>query len=934
MKQHFLFTLSCFLFLNILCGQEQPSNHQIKKALDLYKEAEAAAHNLKNGWQGYIQMAEKALPPLEQTDQWEPYFWTLNGLMNSYYYISDFRNSLQKAQQIEERIYDYPISAPFLYDQLLRLGVYYAQIINYSKSEEILERASEMADREGFNKASVYHNFGFLNHARGDYQHALDYYELSLEERIKVSSIDYNRLANTHNNLGAYYQELEMFEKAGKHLQLSMDVLSRIGLRETNQNYLASNYLYQGINFQKLGKYELAHQYLTKIFDLSGIFDSYYSLARHHLGINYHKRQNTKKAIEILKETLKERRKLHSFNHTNIAKSSMALGDIYWEAENSKQALQYYQLSIASLVKGFVDTVRLEVNPTIDMEIISKLDLLKVLPKKAKALLSLGYGEEALSTYELATDVIYAIRQDIFSSESKLLLSKRATIIYEEAIDLALTQFQHTKDQVYLEKVFTFCEKNKSTLLLENILEAEALGSSNLPSYLLKELQTLQNKITLYQRNLTLLDAQKNPDTYGKLNNQKLLVEEELQQLYRSLELDYPEYYQMRYKMQPPTINEIQKKVLNSKTMLLEYFVGQNQLFIIGIHTDQVIVKTVNFSTKERNQIKQLLQYFSDGNAIIEDPLGYQQLSHKLYKTFITPVLDNQHSIETLWIIPDGALAYIPFDALVTLPNSDPVQHPHYLIEDCKVMMAYSGTMLVEERTKLPTKGKQLLVVAPGFYNKEHGLSPLINSHEVIKAVDRNSIKVLMNEQANIGAFRQMAPQYPYLHLSTHAVSNNVGKDPHIYFIDSVLYQPEIYGMELNAKLLVLDGCETNIGEMAQGEGVLSLARAFSHAGVRHLISTLWKVPDKSISAIFQQFYHHLEQGQTPDNALHEAKLDFLKDTDRTVYARSPYYWASLVFISNELPASKSTFLPIQFLVGLAILLGIGIFFFFYRSAK
>ena len=48
------------------------------------------------------------------------------------------------------------------------------------------------------------------------------------------------------------------------------------------------------------------------------------------------------------------------------------------------------------------------------------------------------------------------------------------------------------------------------------------------------------------------------------------------------------------------------------------------------------------------------------------------------------------------------------------------------------------------------------------------------------------------------------------------------------------------------------------LGDVAGGEGVFGLQRAFHVAGTRHVVASLWKVPDVPTLVLMEQFYHHL----------------------------------------------------------------------------
>ncbi|MEM9930842.1 MAG: CHAT domain-containing protein, partial [Bacteroidota bacterium] len=152
------------------------------------------------------------------------------------------------------------------------------------------------------------------------------------------------------------------------------------------------------------------------------------------------------------------------------------------------------------------------------------------------------------------------------------------------------------------------------------------------------------------------------------------------------------------------------------------------------------------------------------------------------------------------------------------------------------------------------------------------------------------------------------APDFKILHLSTHAfaaaadtVSAQIltGTDP--------VYLADLFGLHLSAELVTLSACQSNIGPLAQGEGVLGFGRAFTAAGAGGVVASLWSLNDRSTMEVLTSFYDKLAAGTTKPMALHEAQLAYLNRTDIPGYLKSPYYWAGLTYYGNAgtLPARR-----------------------------
>ncbi|MBK7242998.1 MAG: tetratricopeptide repeat protein [Saprospiraceae bacterium] len=110
---------------------------------------------------------------------------------------------------------------------------------------------------------------------------------------------------------------------------------------------------------------------------------------------------------------------------------------------------------------------------------------------------------------------------------------------------------------------------------------------------------------------------------------------------------------------------------------------------------------------------------------------------------------------------------------------------------------------------------------------------------------------------------------------------------------DGILTAYEISQMNLsNTELVVLSACETGLGDIQGNEGVYGLQRAFKIAGAKHIIMSLWQVPDKQTSLLMTTFYKkYLEEKMTIPDAFHAAQKE-LRDN-----GLDPYNWAGFVLV-------------------------------------
>src|SRR5262249_26304370 len=83
-------------------------------------------------------------------------------------------------------------------------------------------------------------------------------------------------------------------------------------------------------------------------------------------------------------------------------------------------------------------------------------------------------------------------------------------------------------------------------------------------------------------------------------------------------------------------------------------------------------------------------------------------------------------------------------------------------------------------------------------------------------------------------------------------------------------------------RLCVLSACETGLGDLTEGEGVIGLQRAFHVAGCPNVIGSLWAVDDAATAALMVQFYHELRVNKlAPLEALRSAQLTVYRHPER-----------------------------------------------------
>ncbi|MBX7224375.1 MAG: CHAT domain-containing protein, partial [Blastocatellia bacterium] len=107
---------------------------------------------------------------------------------------------------------------------------------------------------------------------------------------------------------------------------------------------------------------------------------------------------------------------------------------------------------------------------------------------------------------------------------------------------------------------------------------------------------------------------------------------------------------------------------------------------------------------------------------------------------------------------------------------------------------------------------------------------------------------------------------------------------------DGFLRARDIYNLNLQADLVVLSACQTGLGKVVKGEGVVGFTRGFMYAGSPRVVVSLWNVNDEATAELMASFYTNmLKRKLRPAAALREAQLSLW----RTRKWSQPFFWGA-----------------------------------------
>ncbi|HEX2974788.1 MAG TPA: tetratricopeptide repeat protein, partial [Bacteroidales bacterium] len=583
--------------------------------------------------------------------------------------------------------------------------------------------------------ASAYAGIGGLYIEKGEYNRGLEYLLKAADIRKKLFGDSHIDVAETMTSIGAAYYSMHEYDKALTYYQSSVNILSRIfGPKHPS---LAEVYSNIGILYDETGNYDeaLNYHFLALGITRELLGEKHPSTGRiyNNAGNSYTGKGEYDNALDYYSRALANNRAVYGDKHALVSQIYWNMASVYEKKGDFDKALRYYQKAAGASSPKFNDTTDIRRLPIANA--ISWKYLIESLNKKAVLLADLrrpvsGMSAEqriksALEHYQVCDTLIDITRRKISSLDDKLALGEISSQISKQAVDLLTSTKPGTKKITdrNAKMAFYFSEKNKSAVLLEALAGQEAQHFSGIPDSLLEKEHDLKSEIAYYAGKITeagladSLEIRKYKDVVFKRNLS-------LDSLIKVFEIQYPDYHNLKYNTYCRGVRDIQK-LLDSKTALISYFLGDSTITIF----------TVTKSKFNVTKVPRIVNIDSIGwlrygliNTSQRMQKTYSRLGYKLYnQLFPENLLMGQH-IENLVIIPDGELAIIPFEALLTEAPGDYFgdysKYP-YLVKKYNISYSYSANLfyLTSNRKSNNSAGltnlNDWLAVAPVFEEKE-----------------------------------------------------------------------------------------------------------------------------------------------------------------------------------------------------------------------
>jgi len=765
------------------------------------------------------------------------------------------------------------------------LGAVYFEKEDYATALNYFVKSSEIAKTKNMviNLVMAYNNIGDVMRKESKYSEALEYYNLAYNlysDNLGAESLD---ISTVYNNIANVYKDIEAHDKAiyyySKSISIRKDILGKKHFR------ISHSYQNLGDVNRKLGNYRKALNFYQEAL-VANIFD---------------------------------------FEDNNIFTNP-----------------ELNMLVISPI--DFLETI------------ILKAETFYLLYQKNPD--SLKFLSAVINNYDLALDIGDKIRNDYSSSESKFYISNIIQSIYPNAIN-AVNELFLDKSNAYFDKVFEYIERRKCLVLYTSLIDSKAKKIAGIPANLIELETHLKNKkdfyLTMIQMNQDISDSLE----IINYENQVFTLTNEYDSLINYYEKEFPDYYKLKYDVNISDLIDIHGILEDHEALVEYYLTDSvliiclitrktKKILNIGID-DQFEDIVVNYT--KYIKLAEFKNYLSSSKYLYEklvNPLlpfltNIERLiiipDYYLYYIPFETLIGDSYDIKDCYNFSQYDYLIKQFDILYNYSatlwaNSRNEQFENFsndypdFIGFAPVFKNEKGYIVKDAESQTDTlkyhSAKQQTDDNRLEYKELPHSEQEVNDIVSLFIDNNRYAKGYFISEATENNFRLTSPNYKYIHVATHGYINDKypelsgllfynsktssfserghyivleGTAPDLNYMhdDGILFTNEIYNLHLDADLIVLSACNTGVGKLIKGEGLMAMTRGFTYAGVNNIIFSIWKVSDKHTKELMISFYEELLNENDFSKSLKNAKLNMINDVSNAF----PLFWAGFLLIGE-----------------------------------
>ena len=811
---------------------------------------------------------------------------------------------------------------------LANVGVVYSNTGRYSQASEAYQQALVITRALGdrLNEGRLIGLVGNIHLEAADYSQAIDDYSqaaaLASELGDKASeATQLATLSSIHVELGDYPRALEKLQAALRTVR----EIKNLGLEASFLQIRGSLYERQGQTEDALADYSAA------LKTAEGIGDKIQqAMALNYIGAARSAAGDYAGALESFDRALKISREIKSLPVEGRVLNH--LGKVHLGLKNYPRAVEAHQRALGIAAETRMPEIAWQAHAGMGAALTARAEL-----------------AAARGHYSEAVEAIERTRGKLDTSEDKAGFFQGKVEVYKNLIDLLVRSAEGEPSKGYEREAFHYAERARARAFLDTMAEGRVSAERDVDPALLARQRQIQARISELQSQLLQQHAEASPDpAKTKALEEKLIAaDEEYQDWRRAVRRRHPRYADLRYP--DPLRLEGAQRLLDAKTVLLEYSFGEDASYLFALSRDGYLVARLPPAAAIYTRVKRLREAIArPGRATFSN---YLVEARWLFKELILPAGSLLAGRRNLVIAPDGLAHYLPFEVLLRPGGSEttPEQWRHlpYLVRDYAISYIPSASVLAgidRYRDDSPRPRKAFIGFADPVYGEQREAEPdgagvalrsalgggarlrldrlkqsgaevqriagLFPPDEVEVFLGRQASETNVKVQDRIARFRivhfavhgllnEQRPQFSALVLSLPRADGDArGRQggPEVKE-DGLLQVYEIFNLRMNADMVILSACETGLGKEVKGEGLVGMTRAFLYAGSQSVVASLWKTSDHATEELMVRFYRHL-RGDSPGRAeaLRRARLELVESSQFS----HPYFWSPFILVGKS----------------------------------
>jgi CHAT domain-containing protein/ketosteroid isomerase-like protein len=530
----------------------------------------------------------------------------------------------------------------------------------------------------------------------------------------------------------------------------------------------------------------------------------------------------------------------------------------------------------------------------------------KALRIAGTAFRKLGLADRALPTLQEAVQRHDEASEHIAGDEQQdVLAAEQMAAAFADIVDLLAVRGE-------TEEAFRYAEERKGRVL-RKILSAKLDLSEGMSAADRERERELQRRIAELNRERDRVSAGEAPDPLrlAQLDRDLADAHRGYRSFRDSVYVRHPRIQRRRgfVPVLPP--RELRARI-PAGLVFVEFVVTDERTHAFILGRDTFAARSIAITREELDR-----KIASFATKLAGRELAFRQDARELFALLLAPLQDDLGGAEAICIVPDGSLWRLPFGALVDAKN-------RYVVERLSVSYAPSISIYMSVGGGDDGRRDTLLSLADprlsphirtdfaSFYRaSEPGALPhAAREADALRRLygDAHSA-VFTGSSATESLAKARAGRYRIVHFATHAMLDDrnpmhsrllLAQDRGTPEDDGYLEAWEIARLELDADLVVLSACDTALGKIGGGEGVIGMTWALFVAGARATVASQWKVSSASTAELMIAFHRNLlaaapASSSRKADALRRAQLELIRDSR---YAH-PFYWSAFVLVGD-----------------------------------